>query len=212
MVIGLTGGIASGKSTVAGFFREMGAVVVDADTLAHEVIRRGEPPFQQVVARFGEGILGEDGEIDRKKLGQIVFRDRQALQELNQIVHPAVYARWRRLKGELQKSHPRGVVLFEVPLLIESGGQGEVDRLIVVWAERDEQIRRLQQREGYSREESERRVDLQMPLSEKVRYADEVIDGGRPPEEVRREAEMLFGRFARLAAGEAPIPKRGRNP
>jgi len=192
IVAGLTGGIGSGKSTVSRFFEEMGAEVIDADEIAHWAIRRGSPAYRQIVERFGPGILSAEAEIDRKRLGKIVFDDLRLRQELNQIIHPQVFEEARRRQAEIKGRSPEAVVIFDVPLLIESGAQREVDCVIVVWADRETQIRRLVERDGLTAEEVQKRLDAQLPLSEKLSLAHYVIDASRPLQEVRAQVERIY--------------------
>jgi len=193
--VGLTGGIASGKSTVSRFFREAGAFVIDADEIAHAVIRKGEPAYAGVVEAFGAGILNKTGEIDRKRLGEIVFNDAARRERLNQLVHPHVYARAETEKKAIAAAHPEGVILFDVPLLIETGAHQEMDRVILVYVDRATQIDRLIKRDGLTREEAERRIDAQMPLDEKRRFADEIIDTRLPLPGVESAVRSLYRRL-----------------
>lgn len=193
--VGLTGGIASGKSTVSRLFREAGAFVIDADEIAHAVIRRGAPAYDGVVEAFGAVILDKKGEIDRKRLGEIVFNDARRRERLNQLVHPHVYAQAEKEKRAIAAAHPEAVILFDVPLLIETGVHREMDRVIVVYVDRATQIDRLIQRDGLTREEAERRIDAQMPLDEKRRFADEIIDTRVPWPGVEGAVRSLYQRL-----------------
>lgn len=193
--VGLTGGVASGKSTVSRLFREAGAFVIDADEIAHAVIRKGAPAYAGVVEAFGAGILDKEGEIDRKRLGEIVFNDARRRERLNQLVHPHVYAQAEKEKTAIAAAHPEAVILFDVPLLIETGAHREMDRVIVVYVDRATQIDRLIKRDGLTREESERRIGAQMPLDEKRRLADEIIDTRVPLLEVEGAVRSLYQRL-----------------
>lgn len=193
--VGLTGGIASGKSTVSRLFREAGAFVIDADEIAHAVIRRGAPAYAGVVEAFGAVILDKKGEIDRKRLGEIVFNDARQRERLNQLVHPHVYARAEKEKRALAAAHPEAVILFDVPLLIETGSYREMDRVIVVYVDRATQIDRLIKRDRLTLEEAERRIDAQMPLDEKRRFADEIIDTRVPLPGVEGAVRTLYQRL-----------------
>ncbi|NKE69377.1 dephospho-CoA kinase [Candidatus Manganitrophus noduliformans] len=193
--VGLTGGIASGKSTVSRLFRETGAFVIDADEIAHAVIRKGAPAYAGVVEAFGAAILDKKGEIDRKRLGEIVFNDARRRERLNQLVHPHVYAQAEKEKRAIAAAHPEAVILFDVPLLIETGAHREMDLVIVVYADRATQIERLIERDGLTREEAERRIDAQMPLDEKRRFADEIIDTRAPLPGVEGAVRSLYQRL-----------------
>lgn len=193
--VGLTGGIASGKSTVSRLFREAGAFVIDADEIAHAVLRKGGPAYAPVVEAFGAGILDQTGEINRKRLGEIVFQDARRRERLNQLVHPHVYARAEAEKRAIAAAHPEAVILFDVPLLIETGAHREMDRVIVVYVDRATQVDRLIKRDGLSREEADRRIDAQMPMDEKRRFADEVIDTRVPLPGVESAVRSLYRRL-----------------
>ena len=193
--VGLTGGIASGKSTVSRLFREAGAFVVDADEIAHEVIRKGAPAYAPVVEAFGAGILDETGEIDRKRLGEIVFQDARRRERLNQLIHPHVFARAEAKKRAMTAAHPGAVILFDVPLLIETGTHLKMDRVILAYVDRATQIDRVMKRDGLAREEAERRIDAQAPLDEKRRLADEIIDTRAPLPAIEAAVRALYRRL-----------------
>lgn len=198
-VIGLTGGIASGKSFVAEILVSCGAVVINADLLAREVVETGEPAYLAIVEVFGDGVVRPDGSLDRKALGRIVFADADARKVLEEITHPAIAERAARLiERERQRGTP--VVFYEVPLLIEAGLATTVDEIWVVSVSRDVQLERLLKRDGISKEEALRKMAAQMPLSEKAAYADVIIDNSGLQEEtahrVRREWERLRERLA----------------
>ena len=174
--VGLTGGIASGKSTVAKMFVKSGAYLIDFDGLAHEVQEPGKPAWKEVVNHFGEGILQPDKKIDRVKLGNIVFADNDKLVELNNIVHPFVYQEWHARLDKLGKKEKHAIVLSDIPLLFEGNMQHLFDLTVLVLIAPEEQIRRLMARNGVSKEEAERRLKSQMPISEKIKLANIVID------------------------------------
>jgi dephospho-CoA kinase len=173
--IGLTGGIASGKSTVAELIRGEGIAVVDADQVAREVVEVGSAGLRRVVERFGAGVLKADGSLDRAKLGGLVFSSLEDREELENILHPLIRDRVAEKKAELAAA---GVPLafYDVPLLFEKKMRGQFDGVLVVSCGRDEQIARLMKRAGLSQDEAERRVASQVPLAEKVRQAEWVID------------------------------------
>lgn len=174
--VGLTGGIASGKSTVAQMFAGLGARLIDFDKLAHEVQEPGRPAWREVVDHFGEGILQPDRRIDRAKLAAVVFNDPERLNRLNAIVHPRVFEAWRSRLEEIKARAPHAVVLSDVPLLFEGGTQHLFDLTILVMIEPEAQIERLMARNAMSREEATLRLSCQMPIREKIRLADMVID------------------------------------
>lgn len=176
LLVGLTGGIATGKSTVADIFRALGCVVIDADVLAREVVEPGEPAFQELVAEFGRQALQPDGALDRKKLGAIVFADAEKRKRLEAITHPAIRSRLARLLEGLTAQKFEGIVIFDAALIVESGNYKTMDRLVVVTAGEETQAARLMARDGIGRAEALGKIRSQMPLSEKVKLADHVID------------------------------------
>lgn len=183
--IGLTGGIASGKSTVAKMFQERGAYLIDFDELAHFVEEPDQPAWKAIVDYFGYDILNEDRTINRVQLGLFVFADQKKLSILNDIVHPAVFEEWRRRIDNLYEIDPCAVVISDVPLLIEVGMQDQVDLVILVYVSPAVQIKRLMDRNGCSREEAVKRLASQMPIDDKILYADIVIDNQDSPDETR---------------------------
>lgn len=197
LVVGLTGGYASGKSTVARIFVELGAVLVDADQLARKVVEPGKPAWSEIVAHFGNGILLENGEIDRKALAEIIFSDEKERERLNSIVHPRVLEEELKAIDEIRGRKPEAVVIMNVPLLIERGHFNYCDRIVVVTVDEETHIKRLMGRDGFTREEAVRRISSQMPLSEKVKYADFVIDNNGSIEETRREVGKIFALLKR---------------
>lgn len=193
--VGLTGGIGSGKSTVSRLFREAGAFVIDADEIAHDVIRKEGPAYAPVVEAFGADILDQTGEINRKRLGKIVFQDARRRERLNQLVHPHVFARADAEKRAIAAAHPDAVILFDVPLLIETGAHQAMDRVILVYVDRAAQIDRMMKRDSLTREEAEQRLEAQMPLYEKRPYADDIIDTGVPFPQVQAAVRSLYRRL-----------------
>ncbi|MGG3444147.1 dephospho-CoA kinase [Bacillus cereus] len=175
VVIGLTGGIASGKSTVSEMFRELNIPVIDADIIAREVVERGKPAYNKIVEVFGMEVLQEDGELDRPKLGSVVFYNEEKRLQLNKIVHPAVREEMNAQKEMYIKEGMQAVVL-DIPLLFESKLTNLVDRILVVAVMPSTQLERLMKRNNFSEEEATARIQSQMPLEEKVKRADEVIN------------------------------------
>ena len=197
---GLTGGIASGKSAVAGMLREMGFHVIDADALGHEVMEPGTRAFEEIKREFGEGVIGEDGRIDRGKLGAMVFADRAKLERLNAIVHPRVEEEMVRKFSEWEKSGVKDAAFVEAALLVEAGYQKNLDGLVVVWCRPEQQLERLLAR-GLSEGEARRRIAAQMPAEEKLKYATEKIDCSGTLEDTRRQVGELAERLRRGKAG-----------
>ena len=195
--VGLTGGIASGKSTVARMLVEKGAVLIDFDELTREVEEPDKPAWWEIVRHFGEAVLLPDRRIDRGKLGAIVFGDPVKRRLLNDIVHPAVFDEWRKRLTEIERRQPDAVVLSDIPLLIEAGLEKMVDVVLLIYIPPDEQIRRLMARNGLSREEAERRVSAQMPIAQKIPRADRVIRNEGSIEETAREVERIWEELRR---------------
>jgi dephospho-CoA kinase len=196
--LGITGGIASGKSAVAGMLREMGFHVIDADRLGHEVMEPGTRAFGEIVAEFGAGVVGADGRIDRGKLGALVFADRGKMERLNAIVHPRVEEEMVRQFGEWEKNGLKAAFV-EAALLVEAGYEKNLDGLVVAWCRPEQQVERLLAR-GLTEAEARRRIAAQMPAEEKLKYATEKIDCSGSLEETRRQVEALVGRLRRGAA------------
>ncbi|HET6781559.1 MAG TPA: dephospho-CoA kinase [bacterium] len=193
-VIGITGGIATGVTTVASMFKELGAVMIEADKIAREVVVPGTEPYSKIVETFGRDVLNADGTIDRKKLGQIVFADGTARRRLNRITHSEIR---RRIEEEIERiraSNPDAIVLLDVPLLLDTTGPDtfDMDGVIVVTAAKDAQIERLMRRDTLPEEDAERRIAAQRPVEEKVAEADWIVRNTGSLEETRRQVESLW--------------------
>jgi len=205
LLVGLTGGIATGKSTVSAMFRALGCVVIDADLLAREVVEPGQPALADIVRDFGPDVLQADGRLDRPALGAMVFGDAVRRRRLEAITHPRIRERFTHRLEVLAAEGFDGLVIFDAAVIVESGNWKTMDRLVVVIADEATQIARLQTRDGIGREEALRRIQSQMPLSEKARLAHYVIDnsGDRAATEaqVRRVHAALR---AELAARQPP--------
>jgi len=176
LTVGLTGGIGSGKSEVSRRLRDLGAVVVDADAVAREVVEPGTPGLAAVVDEFGESVLRDDGSLDREGLGRIVFGDADKLARLNAIVHPLVGERIAARMADVERNHPDGVVVYDVPLLVENNLQDGYDVVLVVAASPEVQLRRLVEQRGMTAEDAQARIAAQAPLDAKLAAADIVID------------------------------------
>ena len=176
LLVGLTGGVATGKSTVSAMFAALGCLIIDADRLAREVVEPGQPAHTQIVSAFGRGVLRPDGGIDRKALGAVVFADPAARKRLESITHPAIRARVRARLDELTATGFDGIVILDAPVMVESGDSRDVDRLVVVTADEPAQVARQQDRDGLGADDARRRIRSQMPLDEKARLADYLID------------------------------------
>jgi len=191
-VVGLTGGIASGKSMVSKILRSLGAHIVDADIIARELVKPGFPAWKEIVEKFGKHILLPDGNINRSLLGQIIFQDPEKRQILNSILHPRIIEEAKRQIEELVKKHPDDLIVFDAALLIELGAHQLVDRVILVYVPVEIQIERLMKRDGLTREEALQRINAQMPGEEKRKFADYIIDASGSEEDVRRQTEKIF--------------------
>lgn len=202
MVVGLTGGIASGKSIVSGEFKKLGAVVIDADLIAREIVEPGQPALPEIEKEFGPSVINGDGTLDRKALGDMVFSDPEKLKRLNRITHPRIIERQRRMIEEIKGAHKDPLIVVDAAILIEAGEYRNMDRVIVVYADEDKQVERLSHRNGLTTQEAEKRVKAQMPLKEKVLYADYVIDNNGGIEETRQRARDLY---MKLSARKYPI-------
>lgn len=196
--VGLTGGFASGKSFIGETLAALGCQVIRADDLGHAVLAPDGEAYAGVVAEFGRDILREDGSIDRKRLGAIVFADPERLAKLNALVHPHVFDRQERLLAAIAGRDPRAVAVVEAAIMIESGSHRRYDKLIVASCPAEVQIARAMERDGLSREQAQARLDRQIPLSEKVKYADYVIDTSTSKEETVRQVKAVHEALRRL--------------
>jgi dephospho-CoA kinase len=192
LLVGLTGGIATGKSTVSAMFAHLGARIVDADLLAREVVMPGQPAHALIVKEFGPEVLQEDGYIDRKRLGALVFGDAPRRRRLEEITHPAIRARQLRILSVYEEEAFEGVVVWDAALLIEGGGHASMDRVVVVVADPDTELDRLMARDGFSEEEARRRIESQMPLALKVKLAHYVIDNSGSRAETERQVRLVY--------------------
>ena len=208
-LVGLTGGIASGKSTVGRQLVELGCRLVDADVLAREVVAPGAPAWRAIVEEFGREVIGADDQLDRKRLGAVVFADPARRKTLEAITHPAITARRQAILDAWAAEGFDGLVVLDIPLLVEIGAAAHVDRVVLVYTEREVQLDRLMARDGFDRTEAERRVASQMPLAEKVRHAHYVIDSSGTREETGAQVRAVHAallaehRVRRVAAGPA---------
>ena len=191
-VVGLTGGIASGKSTVSRILRELGAEVIDADQIARNVVRQGTPAWKEIRDHFGTEILLPDGEIDRAALGDLVFHDPAQKEALNGIVHPRVITEYAQRIAELEKTMPEALVIMDVPLLFESGMHEGLQDIIVVYVPIDLQLQRLRERDRLSREDALARIHSQMPLDKKAALATHLIDNSGTPEHTLLQTRRIF--------------------
>jgi dephospho-CoA kinase len=200
ILLGVTGGIATGKSTVSKMLRELGSPLIDFDVLAREVVEPGKPAYEQIKAFFGEQVLAEDGTLDRKKLSDIVFRDMEKRKKLEGFTHPQIGAEFLKLVMEITASDPNAIIQVAVPLLIEVNLTHLFHKILLVYTPRETQIRRLVLRDGISEDEAGRILDAQLPIDEKIGFADFVINNEKGLEETRRQVEDLWKELRRLQA------------
>ncbi len=198
MVAGLTGGIACGKSLVSAELKRLGAHIVDADLISRELMEKGTPVYEGVVREFGRSVLRPDGSIDRKALGAVVFTDREKLLRLNALTHPAIIKAASEEVERIRKSRPDAVIVVDAALLIEAGMHRAVDRVIVVYADEEKQIERMEKRDGLGEPEARRRLKCQMPIKEKIRYADYIIENNGTVEELKSAAGRVFAELAKI--------------
>ncbi len=198
LLVGLTGGIASGKSAVSKIFKSLGAYVIDADVIAHDLIKPGLPAWSEIVERFERKILSGDGSINRKLLGGIIFKDPAKREVLNSILHPKIFEEAERQRKEIEKEDPDAIILFDVALLVETRAYERVDVVILVYAGEELQIRRIMERDGLTRADAIERISAQMPSEEKIRYADYIIDTSGLQEEVEGQTMEIFKKLKDL--------------
>jgi dephospho-CoA kinase len=189
--VGLTGSIAVGKSFVCGCLRELGCHVLDADRTSRDVVAKGTGGLAEIVSKFGDEVLQPDGELDRKKMGSIVFADEEKRQLLNSIVHPRVFEAQNKWIEEVEKRDPNGIAIIDAALMIESGGYKRFDKLIVVWCEPEIQLQRLMARDGFDENTAKMRIAAQMPQDDKKRFADHLIDTSHGFDDTRGQVEWL---------------------
>ncbi|MCL8024298.1 dephospho-CoA kinase [Nocardioides bruguierae] len=196
MRVGLTGGVASGKSTVAALLAEAGAVIVDADRLAREVVEPGTPGLEAVVASFGAGVLAEDGGLDRPALGRLVFGDPDARARLEAIIHPLVRARGAELEEAARAEHgPDALVVHDIPLLAETGRAGEFDAVLVVDAPDDVRIERMVSTRGWTPEEAAARIAAQATREARLAVATHVVENTGTREDLRERVAAVLARL-----------------
>jgi dephospho-CoA kinase len=198
--VGLTGSIAVGKSHVLSIFRELGCYAIDADQIAREVVTPDSEGLKLVVENFGNEVLQPDGSLDRQKLGAIVFADEAKRRQLNSILHPLIIAAQDEQIRQIEQSDPKGIVIIDAALMIESGGYQRLDKLIVVYCKPEIQLQRLMRRDGLSRETAESRIAAQMPQDEKKTFADFLIDTSGDHGQTRAQVEDVYRELRALAA------------
>ena len=205
--VGLTGGIACGKTYVRKLFAARGAFTVDADTVVHELMDRRTELTREIGQQFGPGVLTPEGSVDRKKLGAIVFSDPDARRNLNRLVHPKVIAEEKRLLAEAERGGVR-IGVIDAALMIETGTYRDYDRLVVVYCPQEVQLERLMARDGLSRDDAARRVDAQLSVEQKKLYANYVVDSSGSLEDTERRVGEVWDSLLRDAEdGGPPSPR-----
>jgi dephospho-CoA kinase len=199
LIIGLTGGIACGKTVVSRILGEEGAHIIDTDQLARELVYPHTPAWEELKEIFGESILGKDGFIDRKKLADQVFSDPGRREQLNRILHPRIKEEIDRRVSQIGQTEPDAIVVIDAPLLIETGNHRQMDAVIVVRATERQQLERLKERSGTSEEEARRMIASQLPLREKLKVADLVIRNEGTLEETKRRTKEVYRKLKRIA-------------
>lgn len=197
IIAGLTGGIASGKSTVSGFLAEAGARIIDADTIAREVVKPGTPAHDEIIAFFGRSILLAHGEIDRQRLGDIIFNDSAKKTHLEEIIHPRVYRRIEEMIAEIAARAPDAVVILDIPLLLEARMERNLAEVIVVYLPEHLQLQRLMARDHIDANAALARIHAQMPIEEKRHLATIVIDNSGSLAATRSQAQAVFNHLDR---------------
>ncbi len=196
MKVGLTGGVATGKTLVSKELKKLGAHVIDADVISREITGPGAPAYMEIVNEFGEGILREDKTIDRKALGRIVFSDPEKLSVLNRITHPRIIERINSEIAALEERHGDDpLIIVDAALLIEAGLQKDMEKVIVVYADEEKQIERIMKRDGLSEREAGQRIKAQMPIALKLKHADFEVNNNGGIEETLRYVKELYGKI-----------------
>jgi len=190
--VGLTGGIASGKSFVAEIFRECGAKLVDADSISRDVVKKGKKAYNNIVSHFGKIILDDTLEIDRNKLGSIVFNNPEELKNLNSITHPEIVRREDEICQKIANENPKSIIIVNAALLIEAGSYRRFKKLILVYVSLETQFRRLIERDGLSMPDIRSRINSQMSFEEKRKFADYIIDNDGDVESTRIQCEKIY--------------------
>ncbi len=196
--VGLTGGIASGKSVVGRYMQANGAYLIDADVLARQAVCPNTPVWNKVVKVFGRTILNKNGDIDREHLGAIIFANQKRREQLNNLIHPWVYAEYQRQAEIIARDNPRAILLFDVPLLFETHAEKLFDHIILAYVDKQTQIQRIIERDGLRRSEALRRIAAQLPLSKKRQRVSYVLDTREPLPDLRKTTRRLYKELCTL--------------
>ena len=199
LLAGLTGGMGSGKTTVGKLFKALGAHVLDADEICRSLVEPGKPAWQETVDLLGNGILKDDQTLDRRKIADIVFNDPEKKKALEAILHPRVMEEEHAIYKDIQKSDPGALIIIDAALLIESENYRKVDKVIVIACDEEIQLHRIMAKNTFSREDAERRLQQQMPLEEKIKFADYVLRNDSGLSELEEKVEIMFHQLKQLA-------------
>ena len=200
LLVGITGGMGSGKTLAASFFHELGAHILDADVICRKLVEPGQPALKEISECFGKSIIDEFGNLDRKKLAQVVFYDPKKKNDLENILHPRVFEFENLEYKNISQKHPKALVIIDAALLIESGNYKKMDKVIVVKAGKKIQIERVLTRSGWDRGEVVARINNQMPIIEKIKYADYVLDNSLDKVALRKKVKNLSKKLSFMAA------------
>ena len=192
LIVGLTGGIASGKSTIAYMFKKEGAYVIDIDLISREVVEPEKPAWQEIINVFGKEILNDDRTINRKKLGEIIFSDAEKRKKLEEIVHPKINEEKIKKIKEIENIDKQAIVIVDIPLLIETNKHSTVDKIVLVYVSPQKQVERLMKRDGFSLEEVQKRLASQLPIEDKTKYAHYIINYEETLEQVQKKVKEIF--------------------
>lgn len=205
--IGMTGGIGSGKNQVADMFNQLGFYTIDSDISSRKVMEKGHPAYEKIVSFFGKDILDENGNILRKKLGDIVFNDKEKLKTLENIVHPAIYEYERKERSKIYGKDDKAVVITHAALIIESGSIDKYDALIAISCPDELQVKRVMQRDNFSEEKARNIVAHQMPNEERLKYADFIIDNSSTLDYLYNEVKRVYNLITQINYGEKHTTK-----
>jgi len=199
LLVGITGGMGSGKTLAASIFHECGAHILDADAICRKLVEVGQPALKEISERFGKNIINEFGKLDRKKLAQVIFGDLKKKKELENILHPRVFEFEKLEYKNICQRDPKALVIIDAALLIESGNYMKMDKVIVVNTDRKTQIERVIDRTGWDRDEVVARIDNQMPIKEKIKYADFILDNFSDKISLRKKVKDLYEKLSFMA-------------
>jgi dephospho-CoA kinase len=198
LLVGLTGGIGSGKSLAAKFFKEQGAYIIDSDQLCRDFVRKNQPALKEIVDSFGESILKSDGNLNREDLAKIIFHDNKKKSTLEAILHPKVIAKGHELYLNIKNNNPSAIVIIDAALLIESGNFESVDKVIVIQSTEEQQLKRILSRNYLSRDQALVRIKNQMSLEDKNKYADYTLDNNLQPKDLKESICVLYKKLLKI--------------